>query len=138
MNRYELIDHTADIGVRIFGKTPAELFENAGLALFDIICDPRAVAAKQRRTFTLRRDNPEELLVEWLNALLFVFETERMLFSAFSVKTLDAAQLIAEAAGESYREGVHTIKTPVKAATYHNLGIREQNGVWEATVVLDV
>jgi len=138
MKRYELIDHTADIGIRVFGETCAELFENAGYALFDIIAETKNVAAREKRTFQLERENIEELLVEWLNSLLFAFDTEQLLFAAFSVKTLDAGALVAEAAGDFYQNHVHVIKTAVKAITYHNLSILEKNGIWEATLVLDV
>lgn len=138
MKRYELIDHTADIGMRVFGRTCPELFENAGYGLFDIIAELKNVLPRERRSFTLRRDSLDELLVEWLNALLFAFDTRQLLFAAFSVKELDAGELIAEAAGDFYQDRVHVIKTAVKAITYHNLSVVEKNGIWEATVVLDV
>ena len=138
MKKYELIDHTADIGLRIFGSCLAELFENAGFALFDVLTDSAKVHPREKRTFALERENLEELLVEWLGELLCVFDTEQFLFISFKIIRLDNNRLHAEAAGEYYQEGVHSIETAVKAVTYHNLTVFEKNGLWEATVIVDV
>ncbi|MCX5900800.1 MAG: archease, partial [Proteobacteria bacterium] len=66
MKKYELFDHTADMGLRVYGPSLAGLFENAGFALFDVLTDTARVKPRQTRRFELRRDNVEELLVEWL------------------------------------------------------------------------
>ena len=136
--KYELVDHTADVGLRIFGASPAELFQNAGYALFDVITDIATVTPRHRRRFRLERDCLEELLVEWLGSLLYVFDTELVLFSSFSVLEMNEKTLVADAGGEALREAEHIIKTPVKAITYHCLRIEEQSGIWTATVILDV
>ena len=138
MLRYELIDHTADIGMRVFGTTLAELFENAGVALFELIADITTVSVRHYRSMSLSRDTPEELLVEWLNELLFIYDTEQLLFSSFSVKLFDSTSLAARVGGDVYQEGRHRIKKSVKAATYHNLTLTCCNGIWQATVVFDV
>jgi len=138
MKKYELIDHTADIGLRIFGQDLSDLFQNAGYALFDIITDISKVSPRQKRRFSLQRDCMEELLVEWLGRLLYVFDTEQLLFSSFQVFEISDTRLEAEAAGELYNKDIHPVKTEVKAVTYHNLNITEVNGVWQATTVLDI
>jgi SHS2 domain-containing protein len=138
MKKYELIDHTADIGLRIFGQDLSDLFQNAGYALFDVITDISKVSPRQKRRFNLQRDCMEELLVEWLSSLLYVFDTEQLLFSSFQVFEISDTRLEAEAAGELYNKDFHPVKTEVKAVTYHNLNITEVNGVWQATTVLDI
>ncbi len=138
MQRYEFLDHTADIGIRIFGKNPAELFQNAGCALFDSITILSKVTPKATRRFNLQRDCLEELLVEWLGSLLYVFDTELFLFSSFTVNKIDDNCLCAEARGEPFNKDIHIIKTAVKAVTYHNLSISKKNEICEAIVVLDV
>jgi len=138
MKKYELIDHTADIGLRIFGGSLEELFQNAGFALFDVLTGSEKVMPREKRTFELERENLEELLVEWLGTLLYVFDTEQFLCSSFKVIRLDNNRLHAEAAGEYYQDGVHSIATAVKAITYHQLTLSEKNGLWEATVIVDV
>jgi len=140
LKKYELIDHTADVGLRIFGDTLPALFENAGRALFDVIAGPGYRGLKEKRTFSLERDSLEELLVEWMGALLYAFDTEHFLFGSFSVTALDrhACSLQAEAEGDYCSHEVHAAATGVKAVTYHNLHIVQKDGRWEATVILDV
>jgi SHS2 domain-containing protein len=137
MQRYEFFDHTADIGIHVFGRSLPELFENAGFALFDIITDIEAVRERDKRSFALQRDTVDELLVEWLGRLLFINATELFLFRRFHVLQIDGKSLKAEAWGEPLQDAVHTIKAEVKAVTYHNLKVYEEQGLWHATVVLD-
>ena len=138
MKKYELFDHTADMGLRVYGPSLAGLFENAGFALFDVLTDTARVKPRQTRRFELRRDNVEELLVEWLGSLLYEFDAGRLLFSRFSVEHIDGLWLAASARGEQFSPGCHEIKTRLKAVTYHGLSIRQENGLWQATVVMDV
>jgi len=138
MKKYEFFDHTADLGLRVYGSSLAELFENAGFALFDVLTDMARVKTRQTLSFRLRRDNVEELLVEWLGSLLYEFDTAGLLLSRFSVEHIDGLALAATACGEPYQSGVHELKTAVKAVTYHGLAIRQENGLWQATVVIDV
>jgi SHS2 domain-containing protein len=138
MKKYEFFDHTADMGLRIYGPSLAGLFENAGCALFDVLTDTGRVKPRQAQRFELRRDNEEELLVEWLGALLYEFDTRGLLFSRFTVEHIDGLSLAASAYGEQFQPGCHELKTAVKAVTYHGLSIRQKNGLWQATVVIDV
>ena len=138
MKPYEIIDYPADIGLRIFGSDLENLFSNAGLALFDTLTDIETVSHRQKRQFDLCRDTTEELLVEWLNSLLYVFETERILFSGFMVRITGKAGLYAVAEGEPFSRSRHQIKQEIKAVTYHDLKIAETGGVWQARVVMDV
>jgi SHS2 domain-containing protein len=138
MKKYEFFDHTADMGLRIYGLSLAGLFENAGWALFDVLTDTGRVQPRQRRRFKLQRDNEEELLVEWLGSLLYEFDARGLLFSRCTVEQIDGLSLAASAYGEPYQQGWHELKTAVKAVTYHGLSIRQEKGLWQATVVIDV
>jgi SHS2 domain-containing protein len=138
MKRYELIDHTADIGLRIFGGSLPDLFVNAGYALFDVITDINLVNCRHQKRFQLERDSIEELMVEWMSSLLYVFDTELLLFRNFNIISIDDSRLISEAEGEYFNKSIHSIKTEIKAVTYHDLKIYERKGGWEATVILDV
>ena len=138
MKKYEQTDHTADIGLKIFGNSLLELFANAGYALCDSLTDISKVIPATKQTFCLQRDSTEELLVEWMGDLLYTFETEGLLFSRFNIISIDKNSLSAEAEGEFFNSALHTIKNGVKAVTYHKLKIEEKNGLWLAEVVLDV
>ncbi len=138
MKKYDFFDHTADMGLRVYGQSLAGLFENAGFALFDVLTDMARVEPRQTRRFDLRRDNVEELLVEWLGSLLYAFDAGGMLFREFCVEHIDSLSLAASAHGEPFSAGCHEIKTSLKAVTYHGLSIRQENGLWQATVIIDV
>jgi SHS2 domain-containing protein len=136
--RFELVDHTGDIGVRVFGETLSQLFEQAAQALAFILTDPEMIAPKQTRTLVLEARTDEELLITWLNELVYLFDTEGLLFKTYDVLSIQNHRLDALAQGEVYDEGRHPIKTPVKAATYHQLKIERHQGVWTAQVIFDL
>ena len=138
MKKYEFFDHTADMGLRVYGHSLAGLFENAGFALFDVLTDMARVKPRQAQRFELRRDNVEELLVEWLGSLLYEFDAKGLVFSEFSVEHIDGLSLAATARGEAFEPGCHERKRAVKAVTYHGLTVRQINGLWQATVVIDL
>jgi SHS2 domain-containing protein len=138
VKKYEQTDHTADIGLRIFGKSLPDLFANAGYALCDTLSDLSQVNPVKKETFSLQRDSVEELLVEWMGVLLFSFETENLLFKNFCIISIDNHTLTAEAGGDIFNNDIHTIKNVIKAVTYHQLKIEETNGLWQAEVILDI
>ena len=135
---YELIDHTADIGVRVNGGSLPELFEHAAFAMFDIMLDISGVQPAVEREFACRSDSIEDLLVEWLGNVLYVFDTERIVFSRFRVERLDGQFLSARASGEHFDPGRHDLKTMIKAVTYHNLCVRQLSDGYEASVIFDI
>jgi SHS2 domain-containing protein len=115
-----------------------ELFEHAAFALFDVMFDITGVQPALEREFTCRRDSIEELLVEWLGNLLFVFDTERIVFSRFRVEQLDGQFLSACASGEYYDAGRHDLKTLIKAVTYHGLCVQQTQAGFAVTVIFDI
>lgn len=136
--RFELVDHTGDIGVRVFGESLPRLFEQAAQALTFILTDPETIRIKGTRKLLLEAKTDEELLVTWLNELVYLFDTEGLLCKTYDVLSVQDHRLEALAQGETYVEGRHPIKTTVKAATYHQLKIENHQGVWTAQVIFDL
>jgi len=136
--RFEFVDHTGDLGVRVFGQTLPELFQQAAEALTFIITDPETIQIKETRKILLEAKTDEELLITWLNELVYLFDTEGVLFKIFEVLSIHDHHLEALAQGEIYIEDRHPIKTTVKAATYHQLKIEHHRGVWTAQVIFDL
>jgi len=136
--RFELVDHTGDLGVRVFGESLSQLFEQAAHALTFILTEPETIRLKETRRIQLEAKTHEELLITWLNELVYLFETKGLLFKTYDVLSVHAHHLEALAQGESYVEGRHPIKTTVKAATYHQLKIENHQGVWTAQVIFDL
>lgn len=135
---YESIEHTADIGIIVRGKTLEELFALAAGAMFDIMVDVTTVAPKQKATISLEAENLEELFVAWLNELAFRSEVNGMFFSKFQVESVTDTSLRAIAMGEPYDESRHSLGVSIKAATYHELKISRIDKGWCAQVIFDV
>lgn len=141
MKNYELIEHTADIGIKVSGKDLKELFKNVALAMFDIIAERRPENRVQRPetqilTIKQKADNLEELFVNWLNELLSLSATKEKIFCDFKFKSLDEHNLEAEAIGCDVKD--YKINTEIKAATYHELKIEKTKSGWQAQIIFDV
>ncbi len=136
MRRFQLIEHTADMGLVAYGQTLAEAFANAAYGLFSIIAELRTVREAESRPLELSEDDPEALLFEWLNRLIYFFDAEMLLLKRFEIRDFDGHSLKATCYGEKYDPSRHQIKRGVKSATYHMLKVdREKNQV---RVILDV
>jgi len=134
---YETFEHEADIGIRGFGATLEEAFQNAALAMFSVMVNVRAIEQKETRTITVTAPDQELLLVEWLNTLLALADIERMVFARFEVR-LDGNSLCGSAWGEKLDRRRHEPKVEVKGATYHMLSVKERDGRYVAQCVVDV
>ena len=135
--RWEHYDHRADVGVRGFGATPAEAFEQAALALTAAVADPASVRPLERVELRCEAPDDELLLAAWLNALVYEMATRRMLFSKFRVRIADG-ELSAEAWGEPVLAARHHPAVEVKGATYTTLRVAPDGDGWLAQTVIDV
>jgi SHS2 domain-containing protein len=136
--RWEHFPHGADIGVRGIGRTKAEVFEQAALALTAVIVDPGAVAPKEAIEIHCEMSDDELGLVDWLNAVIYEMATRRMLFGRFKV-SFGNGRLRATAWGEPIDPARHQPAVEVKGATYTELQVREDaSGEWRAQCVVDV
>jgi SHS2 domain-containing protein len=135
--RWEHFEHGADVGVRGFGATKAEAFEQAALALTAAVCEPAQVRPLERVALACEAPDDELLLAEWLNALVYEMSTRRMLFSRFAVR-LEGTRLEAEAWGEPVDAVRHRPAVEVKGATYTMLRVAPDAGGWLAQTVVDV
>jgi len=127
MKTYELIDHTADIGVKAYGKTLSEAFENAAKAMFDIITDKSEIESVGQYEIKLDADELEQLFVDWLSELLFLHSANNLVFNFFKVD-LDEKdkKLSAKIFGEKLDIKKHKIGTEIKAVTYHMLEVKKK------------
>ncbi len=134
---YETFEHEADIGIRGFGSSIGQAFENAARALYSVIVNVTLVRPVEQRTLTVTANDHELLLVEWLNALLSLSDMERMVFSKFEVR-ISGTMLTGKAWGETLDQVRHEPFVEVKGATYHMLSVKEQQGLYTAQCVVDV
>jgi SHS2 domain-containing protein len=140
--RYQLTNHTADIGIRLKNKTLSGLFEDAAFALLDIICDTTKVKPAFGRTISVEAINDEELLNLFLSVLLQEFTVKNNLIKKTQVTEIRAVtsgrKLSAVISGQTYNPKCHTIKAEIKAVTFHNLSIKKTETGYTAEVVFDV
>ena len=125
---FEIIDHTADVGIVAYGTDTQQAFANAAKALFSLITDLDKVAEVLHRDVALTAPDQESLLVEWLNELIYLFDAEQILFKRFDITRLNYTHLEARNYGEKVDKSKHNLKTGVKAATYHMLKVDKDDG----------
>jgi SHS2 domain-containing protein len=135
---FETFEHEADVGLIIRASTGPELFSEGGLAFFDLVC--RLDAVQERRSYELTGDalGVEQLLVDWLNDLVYLFEGEGAVCRRFAFSEWSSTGYRAEAIGEPVDPARHEPRDLVKAATYHGLSVEQAPGRWKARVILDV
>ena len=138
MKRYEQFPHTADIGIRVFGKDLKELFANAAFALFDTLADLEGIKPSIEESVKVEGDSPEGLLVAWLDELLYLFYTKEIIFSEFRIEELSDKKLTATAFGKSVSSNRNRLKTEIKAATYSGLKIDKSGTGYKVEIILDV
>lgn len=135
---YETFEHTADLGLRVRAVDLDTLFADAGRALFSALVDNLdAVRSTQQETFEVQGTEKDYLLFDWLNELLYRFETEKLLFSNFDVK-VDDSGLVATARGEPVDRRRHRLSHEIKAITYHQLKVEHTDDGWEAQLIVDI
>jgi SHS2 domain-containing protein len=136
MKHYELIEHTADVGVKAYGKTVAEAFEHAAEAMFDIITDESTIDSIGEYDILLEAPDLEQLLVDWLSKLLFLNDAEDLVFGKFEV-TITGTRLSARVLGEKYNTKKHRMGVEIKAVTYHILQVNEKDPIF-VQVLFDI
>ncbi|PIV69475.1 MAG: archease [Euryarchaeota archaeon CG01_land_8_20_14_3_00_38_12] len=129
MKKYDIIEHTADIGIKAYGKNLSECFENAAVGMFDIISDTKKVKPVGEYEISLKSDTVEELLVDWLSKLLTVSDINNILFGKFDVSVdEEKCELNANVYGENFDSEQHTVGKEIKAVTYHILEVNKEKG----------
>ncbi len=134
---FELIEHTADIGIRAYGDGLEEAFREAGRGFTSIMCDLDKIEKKGSKTLTIKGDNWDTILVDFLTELIFYFEVEDLLFIDFDIEICDNDQkeLNAVCYYEEYDPNKHEISGQIKAVSYHEIAVDPKG---EIRVIFDV
>ncbi len=136
--KYELIDHTADFGVHVFGADAQTLFVNAAEALFEALTDTDRLSPTERLTVRVSGDDWPDLMVNWMRELLYLWTGRELLGKTVEINALSEFDLAAEVTAAPYDPDVHEIKTDIKAATYHQITARPTPHGWESKIIFDV
>lgn len=137
MEPYRTFEHTADIGIEAYGATVESAFANVARGMFAIIVNDSDIDSHEERTLTLPvEDDLEQLVVDWLSELLYIYDVDGLVFGDFSLTITDKLQ--ATARGEPYNRDKHGYGMEIKAVTYHLLDIkRTKKGIY-IKVLFDV
>jgi SHS2 domain-containing protein len=140
--KFEFLEHTADVYIAAHGATLAEAFENAALAMFEVMTDTEKVSPDLEDSVEVEAEDEYALLYSWLEALLVKFETKNILYSKFKISSIDETsegfRVKAAVWGEKFNAEKHTQKVGVKAVTYHRMEIIKDIDTVRLEFILDI
>ncbi|MEW6714172.1 MAG: archease [Nitrospirota bacterium] len=137
MKNIETLDMSGDAGLKIMGSTLEELFANAATGMSGLITDIQYIVATEDRKISLKSDSLEDLLILWLNELIFLFDRDGFIGKLFNVH-LEGNTLTARISGGIFDPELNERGLLLKAATYHRLSLKKMPSHWEAVVVFDI
>jgi len=138
MRRYKVLDHTADLGAYFYGANPQEVFVNAGLALFSLMLDRPPRQGKATEKVALEGTDPEDLLVRWLNELLYLFHVREQVVVNITMKDFRENALTSVLTLAPFDLEAQGVKNEIKAATYHQIALEPIKNGWRARVIFDL
>lgn len=138
MPRYRLLDHTADMAAYFYGDTRKEVFVNAAISLMEIMVDRPPKTGSETLEIKLKSDDIEDLLIQWLGELIYLFQEKWQVVTKVALHTLSPAELHAAVNLAPFHLDEHGLKTEIKAATYHQVEFKRAHDRWRAKVVFDL
>lgn len=135
---YTILDHTADMGIRVTGPTIAALFRHAALALMEIMLDRRPPGEGSSVRLVMSGEDLPDLLVRWLGEILYLLEGEGKVVMDMDIHDVGSTRIDATLQTVPFDAHLHEITTEVKAVTYHQAHVGPCEEGWEATVVFDL
>ena len=139
MKPYEYVEHTADMGLLVRGKSLPDLLKNAAQGLFETIAVVDTVNETDSVEIHLTAESVEDLFVEWLSELIFQHETKEIFFKRADIHQCSETEVSATVYGEPANFDKHEVYTEIKSVTYHQLQVeRRSDNSWFAQVIFDL
>ncbi|MEW6592969.1 MAG: archease [Candidatus Hadarchaeota archaeon] len=141
MKRYEWVEHPSDIGFRAYGRSLAEAFENAALALLEVMTDTNKVEPLEKVEVDLKAKDEGALLYDWLDRLIYLHDSRNLVMSKFKVEIShvgEGLKLHASVMGEKFDPKKHEERTAVKAMTYHMMEVKQGKDGCSVQAVVDI
>lgn len=136
--KYNLIDHTADFGIHVFSNSEKELFQDAALAMFEVIVEAENPGKWSDRIVSATGNDQQELMVNWLRELLYMWTGHEKILKSVTVDALTPQAIAARIALEPYDPVRHHVLNEIKAVTYHQIEVCRKNEHWEARIIFDI
>lgn len=134
---YEILDHTADLCIRVSGRGFADFLRNAALAMMEMITDRNSVEPTIKESIEVTGKTSEEILVRLLSEILYLHETSKLVFKDIEVEVFNN-KVVAELDCQSYDPGIHELNYDIKAVTYHGLNVEIVNNQFTADIIFDI
>ncbi|HUI08067.1 MAG TPA: archease [Verrucomicrobiae bacterium] len=136
---HEFFDHTADIGVHVFGRTLEELFTNAAGALYEALGQLQKSEVRDQKLLEIEAGTLDDLLHDWLAELLYEVEANHLLYDEIEIGSLTPQRVSATLYGGEIDFDRSQPNDEIKAITYHELRVEQlPDATWRATVIFDV
>jgi len=135
---YEFFEHTADAGLRAYGKTLRDLFVHAAQGLVALVVEDSPIAPRETRSVVLSAESVEALLQVWLKELLFWFSADRFVPGQYRLDIGEDMRLQGQVIGERFDPSRHIQGVEVKGVTYHQFQVTKTTNGWEARVIFDI
>jgi SHS2 domain-containing protein len=132
------MDPTADCGIQVFGNDLKALFENAGMALFDLIADISLIESGLEYPVQVSGSDWPDLMVNWLRELLYLWTGKELMVKEIKVLEISEFKVSANISGEAFNINQHRLNHEIKAVTYHRIQVTQSPAGWEASVIFDV
>ncbi|MDZ7263208.1 MAG: archease [candidate division KSB1 bacterium] len=136
--KYTRLEHTGDVQIKVRGCSLPELFANSAYAMFDIITDASKITPQLSDIIEVSGMDLEELLVNWLSELNYLFVTESRVYCQFEIEHFSEHELSATVLGEKFNPHKHPFHTEIKAVTFHDLQVKKIKDQWETKIVFDI
>ncbi len=135
---YEVFEHTADVGLHAYGSTLGELFIHAAEGMESLMVPPEQVRVQVSRDIAVDGHDSVSLLIAWLNELIFLFDTEYLIFREFNIDEFTETHLKGRASGEPYDAQRHDLSSAIKAVTWHEATVEQTEHGYKARIIFDI
>ncbi len=135
---YEVFEHTADVGLHAYGSTLPELFIHAAQGMESLMVSPEQIDVQVSREIVVEGHDVVSLLIAWLNELIFLFDSEYLIFRQFEIESLTETDLKGRASGEPYDAKHHDLSSAIKAVTWHEAAVDRNDVGYKARIIFDI
>jgi len=136
--KYELVDHTADLAIKVYGKDLEELLKNSSVAMMDLISNLETVKPEIKKQLVVTGQSPEQLLVNLLQEILYIHEVENLICSEAEVKVINKYEAQSNIYGEKIDLKRHVLLNDIKAVTFCDLNIKKEKNILTTRIVFDI
>jgi SHS2 domain-containing protein len=136
--KYRVLNRSSDLLIKVFGKSQAELFANSAFALFDLITDIQKVEVRERMTLEVEGINRDELMVNWMRELLYLYQGSGYLLREFLVEEAADERVRALVCGEKFDPDRHEIRREIRAVGYDRSRMEKTGEQWTAQVLFEI